>query len=599
MTIRKLDERSHILLRPAMYVGAVDLTTFNDYVLEGDKIIYRELSYVPALIKIINEIIDNSVDEAIKTDFEFSNEIKVHISETEVRVEDNGRGIPVKKNEDDHYLPELCWAHARSGSNFDDDENRTQIGLNGVGSFATACFSKQFIGETDDGEKGYTIKILNNAETFSEVVRTTKRRGTTVTFSPDLSRFGLEKIDEEHMNVIKQRLLNLSLSFPDITFKFNGKKISTSNFKKYVTLFSEEFESYDGGNYQVAILPNSDDDFRHFSYVNGLKLPEGGSHVDHIMWNIVDRIRNKLVKKYKTIKPGDIRNKLMMVSFCKDFKNTKFNSQSKEKLTNSSAEVTSYLGDINYDALAYKIMRNPAIMDPIVEVYKIKEELKRRQELKSLEKPTKKFKSDKYLPPIGDKKYLVLTEGQSAAGGLIPALGRKDFGYYILRGVPLNAYSADTKKFTSNVELSELYKIVQNEGYENIIIASDMDLDGIHIRGLLIGFFQRYLPEFKLQLGCLKTPIIAVKKNKELKRWYYNLNDDIEVKSGEQHKFYKGLGSWDAQELKHIMDIDGLDQMLDMFDFDSEEMIHNWLSPDCADTRKGYIMENEFNIAKI
>lgn len=599
MPIKKLSEREHLLKRPAMYIGAVDLTVSNEYVLEDGKILYKELKYVPALVKIINEILDNCIDEAIKTNFEFSNEIKVWISDDEVKISDNGRGIPVKKNEDGHYLPELCWNHARAGSNFDDDANRTQIGMNGIGSFGTACFSKKFIGETDDGENGYIIKIVNNAETFTEEVRKTKTRGTTVTFQPDLERFGISSIDEAHKSVIYQRLLNLSLAFPDITFKFNGKKVHASSFKKYVSLFNENFEYIDGGDWQFAILPNADDDFRHFTYVNGLKIPDGGSHVDILINNVVDRIRAKLIKKYKTIKPGDIRNKLMLVNFCKNFKNTKFNSQSKEKITNSAYEVNAYFGEINYDQFVARIMKNPAIMDPIVEVYKIKEELKRRQELKGLEKSTKKIKSDKYIPPIGEKKYLVLTEGQSAAGGLIPALGREGFGYYILRGVPLNAYSADTSKFTKNQELSELYKIVQNEGYENIIIGSDQDLDGIHIRGLLVGFFQRYLPDHKLKLGILQTPVIAVKKNKTIKRWYYNLNDEVTLGSGEVSKYYKGLGSWNSDELRQIISVDGLDKMIEIFDFDEESYIHDWLATDQADKRKEYIIANEFNIAKI
>lgn len=596
ITHRKLSERDHIIKRPAMYIGAVDLTKSDEFLFDGEKMVYSQVTYVPGLIKIINEIIDNSVDEAIKHNFKVSNDISVTITGDEVTVKDNGTGIPVVKNDEGHYIPELCWNHARAGSNFDDDENRTQIGMNGVGSYATACFSKEFVGKTDDGKNSYTIKIVNNAESFKESVGKTKSQGTVVQFTPDLEKFGISVIDEVHQNIIKQRLINLSMTFPDINFKFNGKKINVNSFKKYVGLFNENFELFESDDYRFAILPSNDDDFKQFSYVNGLKIPDGGTHIDLIVNSVVTRIRDKLIKKYKTIKPGDIKNKLMVVAFLKNVKNPKFNSQAKEKITNSVGEINKYFGDVPYDALVAKILKKPAIMDPIVEVYKIKQELQRRQDMKELDK-TKKIKSDKYLPPIGQKKILFLTEGESATGGLMPVIGRKDCGYYELKGKPLNAYSADQKKFTANKELSELYAILRNETYEQIVFATDQDLDGFHIRGLLIGFFVKYLPEMLDKLGFLNTPVIGIKKNKQLVRWHYSLQDQVVVKNGETSKYYKGLGSWKEADLKHIVASDGLNKMIDKIEFDTHEVIDEWLSDVRVDQRKIYISSNEFNIA--
>lgn len=597
--IKKLTEREHIISRPSMYIGAVDLTKTNEYIFEDDKIQYKEVQYVPGLIKIINEIIDNSVDVAIKTDFKSSNEIEVKIDDKSVFVKDNGTGIPIMKNSDGHYLPELCWNHARAGSNFDDDKNRTQIGMNGVGSYATACFSKKFTGHTDDGKNSYKIVIKDNASNFTEEVKSTKLQGTSVTFEPDLEKFGLSNIDETHQNIIKQRLINLSMSFPLITFKFNGKKINVNSFKKYVSLFNESSEIYETEDYRFAILPNDEDDFRQFSYVNGLKIPDGGTHIDIISNNIVTRLRDKLLKKYKTIKPGDIKNKLMIVAFLKNVKNTKFNSQSKEKITNGAAEINVYFGEIPYDNIVNKIFKNSAIIDPITEVYRIKEEFKKRQELKDLNKTVKKIKSDKYLPSIGVKKYLLLVEGESALGGLSPVLGRKECGYYTLKGKPLNAYSAPQSKFTQNTELSELYKIIQNEGYQYVIYATDQDLDGYHIRGLLTGFFIKYLPELKGKIGMLNTPVIGVKKNNKLVNWFYSLNDEVKLKSGETSKYFKGLGSWKEADLKYIVEQDGLQKMINLFEWDNDEIIDDWLSDSKSDKRKEYIQANEFSIAKL
>jgi DNA gyrase/topoisomerase IV subunit B len=651
MPIKKLTEREHIIQRPAMYIGATDLTTQHEYLFEDGAVNYKEVSYVPGFIKIINEIIDNSVDVAIKSGFKDCDTISVRMTPEWVEVIDNGTGIPVQEVEwnmifladgstlhvgsdwssneykyteekghiichdtalgkkenlgkgffrtEKHQLAELAWGHARAGSNFDDDENRTQIGMNGVGSFATNCFSKKFMGCTDDGTDRYTITFKNNAETYTDKLdKSSGRSGVHVKFWPDFEKFGLTCIDEIHMNIIKQRLINLSMSFPEITFKFNGRKIGVNTFKRYAALFGDTFEIFETQDYKFAILPNDADDFRQFSYVNGLKIPDGGTHIDLITNTVVFHLRARLAKKYPSIKPGDIRNKIMVIAFLKNVKNTKFNSQSKEKITNSVAEMNKYFGEIPYEKIAYRIFKNPTMIDPITEIYRIKEEFKRRAELKGLNKSKKKIKSEKYYPSIGTKKYLMLVEGESAFGGLSPVFGRKECGYYVLRGIPLNAYSASQSKMTDNKELSELYQIIQNEGYEYVIYATDQDLDGFHIRGLLTGFFVRYLPELKGRIGMLQTPVIGITKKDKMVRWHYNLSDDIKLKSGEVSSYYKGLGSWDVEDLKHVVSTDGVQKMIDIIDFNSDEIIEEWLGTDSA-PRKKYILENNFSIAKL
>ena len=596
--IKKLSDRDHIRMRPNMYIGAVNATKSMEYILEDGKMVYKEVEYVPGLIKIGNEIIDNCVDVAIKSNFTSGTVISVKMTDTYMTVVDNGSGIPVKKV-DGHYLPELCWNHARAGSNFDDDDNRTQIGMNGVGSYATACFSKKFTGITDDGENRYKIVIKNGAETFTEELIPQGTTGTKVTFEPDLEMFGFDTIDETHHLIIKQRLINLSMSFPLITFKFNGKKINTSTFRKYLQMFNDNFVMFESEDYRFAILPNDSDDFRQFSYVNGLKIPQGGTHIDIITGNVVNGIRDKLIKKYKTIKPGDIKNKLMVVAFLKNLPNPKFNSQTKEHITNTPKEIMTYYKGVEFDKVIAKILKTPEIIDEITEFYRAKEELARRKELKGLNKTTKKIKSEKYLPATGFKKYLIITEGASATGGLLPVLGRANVGYYELKGKPLNAIKASQKDFINNPELSELYKIIQTEGYQYIIEGTDQDLDGFHIRGLLKGFFIKYLPELKGKIGVLNTPVIGVKKGKVLQRWYYSLKDDVKQLKGETSKYYKGLGSWKESDLKHIVQTDGIQKMIDIYDFDDDEIILDWLHDDRVPQRKEYIEANDFSIAKL
>lgn len=405
--IKTLTDREHILQRPSMYIGGVDLINSEDYILQNDEFKKCKLSYVPGLIKICNEIIDNSVDIAIKTEFKICNKIEIEISDNSMTVKDNGTGIPVKET-DQGWMPYLAWGMAKSGSNFN-DENRSALGMNGVGSFATNCFSKEFIGISDDGEKRYIIKFTDNASNYTDKISKSQKRGVTVTFTPDFERFGLTRFDQEHINILKQRVINLALSFPELKFVFNKEKINVNNFKKYIELFKSPYEIVESDNYSYAVLVNTSDAFEHFSYLNGLKLTEGGTHVEVFTNNVVSRIRDKLEKRYKSIKPNDIKNKLFVISFVRNFPNAKFNSQTKEKLTNSISEVNDFI-DIDYDAFAKKVIKNDGIIDPITEIYKIKEEFKKRQELKNIEKP-KKVKDEKYTPSISENKYLLICEG--------------------------------------------------------------------------------------------------------------------------------------------------------------------------------------------
>lgn len=395
-----------------MYIGASNVVEVEDYCLVNDKIQRTSVKCVPGLLKIINEIIDNSVDIAIKTNFEGCNSVSVKITDDTVVVEDNGPGIPVSKNSEGEYIPFVCWGYAMSGSNFDNDENRTHLGMNGVGSYCTNVWSTEFTGISDDSKNRYTVKFKNNALDYKETVSNSVSKGVTVKFKPDLKRFGIEKIDQTHKDLIYQRLLNLSISFPLIQFKFNNKAIKTKNFKSYVSSFADEgsFEVFQSGNFSFAVIPSPSDEFQQFSYLNGLNIKDGGTHIDVIANNIVSLLRDSLSKKYKTIKPADIKNKLMIVGVFKNFANPKFNSQTKEKLTNSVSEVNQYFGDIDYQSLSKKILKNSNIISPIIEVFKIKEELKNRQELKTLNK-AKKIKDEHYLPALKENKYIFIVEG--------------------------------------------------------------------------------------------------------------------------------------------------------------------------------------------
>lgn len=407
--IKVLTDREHIYQKTEMYAGGVSKVESLEFMATDSGLRQTPVQYVPALLKIINEVIDNAVDVHIKTPSAEDPVVDVKMTPTSVSVTDNGCGIPVKENEDGIWLPRVCWGFARSGGNFDLKEN-SGLGTFGVGSYITNVLSTKFVGRTCDGSRTYKVTFTDNAAEYTEKLGGPSTRGTSVEFEPDLARFGLEAIEPVYFDLVKQRLVNLKMAFPSLTFKFNGKQIKVHNFKSYCAQFNLPFEYYETEKYSFAVMHNPNDDFQQFSYVNGLSIKDGGTHIELITNNIVERLRTKLLRKYKTIKPGDIRNKLFVVAFCREFPNPKFNSQTKEKITNSPAEVQRYL-DAPFDAIALKVSKNSGIMEPITEVYKIKEEMKRRQELRSLSR-VRKIKNEKYLPPTRNQKYLMIVEGE-------------------------------------------------------------------------------------------------------------------------------------------------------------------------------------------
>jgi len=601
---KELDDIQWLLLRPHNIIGTMQNIKQTGFVLKDGKFVYEDYTIVPAFFKIINEIIDNSIDAYIKSNFTCGNKIDITMTDDTITVKDNGPGIPIEKH-GDSYIPVTAWGKPRAGTNFDDSKNVGSLGMNGVGSFATVVFSKLFIGETADGKHKFKVEFKNNlSETiFSKPTKSTKR-GTTVTFKPDLERFGLTKIDKIYKDLVYQRLINIAFSYKDLQFTFNKKAIKV-NSKTYISQFGDNATMFEGENYVVAFLPNPDDDFRFFAYTNGLANTKQGSQIDYFLERVVNtKLKDKLQKKYKSIKAGDIKNKLTMIVFFRGFKTPKFDGQAKEQFTSPASKISEFLGKIDFDKWVDKIYQNKSIVEPIIEVYRIKEEFEKRKALKGLEKPKKRIDTKKYTPAIGRRKYLLVAEGESASGGLMPALGRENFGYFELKGKPLNAYDATQSKFQQNAELSLLYNIIKTEGYEMVIYATDQDLDGYTIRGLLNGFFYKYLRSDWLlngKVGSLKTPIRGKIKNGKIIDWVYNLSDGEKLSNQGQSKYFKGIGSWKPEWLQTVIKKDGIEKMIDMWEFDeaADETIDSWLNGKRVDIRKEYLRNNDFDLIKL
>lgn len=618
-----LDDISHCLIRPQMYLGQTSLVEKEEWIFskETNRFSFGKRTVVPALLKCVSELVDNSIDVAIDTDFKAANKIQVNVTDKSIEVIDNGIGIPCSppdsmKDEKDPRKTCAClaWTTLKSGTSFGND--REKIGTNGVGASCVNVFSKVFIGKSDDGKKKQTITCKNNLSEInaSRVTKSDGKSGCSVYCEPDLARFSLDKIDESHMDAIYQRLVTLGICYPKIQFVFNGKPIKISS-KKIGELFSDNSIVEVSDNTTICVFPNEYDEFKSYSSVNGIITFRGGTHVEFVSWEICSRIRDKLVKKYKTLKPGDVKNRICMAIILTGFKNAEYDSQTKESLSNATAQVREHMGSkIDFDKMASAILKNSAIIDPIVETFKIKEELKARQTLKASKRI--KVRSDKYFPGIGDKKYLFLCEGMSAAGGLMKCLGRDGKYYYALRGLALNVYDSTTQKISANQEVKDVINILgldvgketQDIDFERIVIASDQDADGVHISAMLLGWWRRMAPGLfnEGKICRLNTPIVILKdKAGKIKDWFFEFSKFKEWESKNQNTnlniiYLKGLGSLSTEDLDYIISKQGFESLLSVYkmDKDADKLFDIWLGSD-AEARKNELKAYTMDINQI
>jgi len=589
-------QREAIVNRPYNLAGSIKKVAKERYKITPDGIELTTQTTVPALIKLFMEALDNPIDVAIKGGCK---NISVKVDSTSITVIDDGYGISSEKHANGQLNLFNAMCEYNSSSNYKEKKGQGQKGTNGIGIKLCTTLSTWFKAVSDDGKKVTTVIATdNNLHHKVSQRKTTGKTGTTVSFKPDFKIFEVDEIDQEHIDRMYEYTLIQALTYPEVNFKFNGKTVKQTP-RQFIKLLGEHAVIEQQKDYFFAILPNELDDFRQISFVNGLETFDGGSHITTIVDDIVKGVRDKLVKKYKTIKLGDIRNKLQFVLIAKNMKHIDWEGQTKSKISTPPKLIREYYKDTDINAVINKVLKSKEIIEPITEFFKLKEELKKRKELSALDKGKKKIDSEKYLPATGTPKYLCITEGASATGGLLPILGRDECGFYELKGKPLNAYSASSSKFTSNKELSELYQIIKNENYEYLIYSTDQDLDGIHIRGLLTGFIHKYIPEYKNRVGILNTPVIIIMKNKKPVRWSYSINDSVAPKAGETSKYFKGLGTHTKATLKPVIDKDGFENMIEMLEFDDEEIIDDWLSDKKSDKRKEYIMNNKFSIAKV
>ena len=597
-TYQKKTQLEHILLRPDSYIGTVEAITDKMWIFDTktSKLQYKTISYVPGLYKIFDEILVNAVDN-ITRDLSMST-IKVTLTPSQITIYNNGKGIPIEIHKKENlYVPELIFGHLLTSSNYDDSIKKITGGRNGYGAKLTNVFSKRFVIETADirNKKHFKMEFTNNMTKHSSPVINTKYKGdedyTQVMFEPDFKKFNMKEMSEDMLALLMKRVYDVAGTTPQrINVYLNDKKIPINTFSEYVDMYigDKYFDDVNKVEYpKLAGTPTkrwevmfsiADSQFRQVSFVNGICTSKGGSHVNYILDQVIDKISEHIKKKHKDIKlnANQIKQNIWVFINCY-IDNPSFDSQTKETLTTTQDKFGSTY--TLTDKLLKEIIKSN-IVNNIVCFAKAKQKVKLHKALSSNIKKSSRLLGIEKLEDAnlaGTKDYkectLILTEGDSAkalALAGIEVVGRDKYGVFPLRGKLLNVRSAKDKQIMQNEEIQNIIKILglkmgmdyteelKGMRYGHLLIMTDQDYDGSHIKGLIINFIHFFWPSLLKRGDFLHefiTPIVKATKNgvndktfctiKEYNDWY-NLNKH----NGYKIKYYKGLGTSTSNEAK-------------------------------------------------
>ena len=575
---QKLTPIEHILKRPDSYIGSLSLQKDKQYVYENEKIIKKEITYPPGLMKIFDEILVNARDHYVNDPSCDTIKVTIDTSQNEISVMNNGKGIDIEMHkEHDVYVPELIFGHLLTSTNYDDTEKRTTGGRNGYGAKLTNIFSNFFSIETVDGQrkKKYYQEFKNNMgeKSVPKIIDLKARMETftKIVFRPDLEKFGLENLTPDISSLLTRRVYDIAGMHPKIKIYFNDKKIESNTFKKYISLydFGEiKIERLDVDNGESTVKEDDDnvsitskssnkekkDDFIYelenerwkiavmyhptynheaISFVNGICTYNGGNHVDYVVNNIIERLKTIITKKHKdiTFKPQMVKDNLI-VFIDSVIENPSFTSQTKETLKTKASDFGS---KCEISDKFIKKLSVTGIFDQVLMMAKIKEQ--------AVLKKTDGKKTTKLLgyPKLeecslaGTKRsnecFLILTEGDSAKSMVMSArniIGSEKYGIFPLRGKLLNVREANSKQLLENEEITAIkkilglqhgkeYKDTSDLRYGGIILLTDQDSDAFHIRGLLINAIHFMCPSLinlNTFITCLNTPIVKATNSK-------------------------------------------------------------------------------------
>ncbi len=596
--IRSLDWKEHIRLRPGMYIGKL-----------GDGSSPDDGIYI-----LLKEIIDNSIDEFVMG---AGKTIEIRINDKEVKVRDYGRGIPLKKVVD-------VVSIMNTGGKYDSRAFKKAVGLNGVGAKAVNALSSFFKVESfRDNKMKYAEFEVGVLKTDPKITASTKRKGTKVSFIPDEEIFKKFKYRNEYVIRMLKSYVYLN---PGLTIDFNGEKFYSENGLK--DLLEENIAIEDmvyplihlkGEDIEIALTHSKTQYSEEYhSFVNGQNTTQGGTHQSAFRESIVKTIREYYGKNYEA---SDIRKSIVSAISIKVMEPI-FESQTKTKLGSTDMgggmpTVRSYINDFVKTYLDNYLHKNSDTAEKLQA--KIMQAERERKDLKGIRKLAKERAKKANLHNkklrdcrvhLGDMKKerrlestLFITEGDSASGSITKSRDVNTQAVFSLRGKPLNSYAMSKKIVYENEEFNLLQAALNiEEGmedlrYNNIVIATDADVDGMHIRLLLLTFFLQFFPELIKQghLYILETPLFRV-RNKTETIYCYSQEERIsaveKLKPKPEITRFKGLGEISPDEFKHFI---GNDIRLDPVMLDKsvsiEELLSFYMGKNTPD-RQEFIIDN-------
>lgn len=568
---QKLTDIEHVLLRPGMYVGSTKPREEDVHLLgDGDVLSVRKVTYNPAFLKLFDEIVSNSVDEHRRNPKLDTIKVMVDPKLGSVKVWDNG-GIPVVKHSaHDEWVPEMIFSNLKAGSNFDDDESRLVAGTNGVGSTLTNIFSKEFRIRTCDGKHSFDQMFRTNM-TERDVAAVTPSRSkgyTEITYVPDLHRFGMSVVDEAHVQMMRKRCLELAACNTALRVEFNGTGFTFPSFRAYCTLYSADVVYEETPRWKVGIAA-SGGSFTQVSFVNSVETKDGGTHVEHVITQVVNWLREKIKKKHKLdLKPAEIRNHFM-VFVQADVVNPAFSSQTKEKLI---TDVKDFGSKYEPTEKLLKAVLGSEVVQRILDWAQQKALADERKQLRDLNKTIAKEKVLKLIDAkatVGRHRCtLALFEGDSASSAFRKYRNPEIQGAFPLRGKVLNVAELPASRIVQNQEIKDLLTAIglkmgeepKDIRYGKILIYADADPDGDSITGLLVNFFGRYWPELfeKERVFRVLTPLVVVERGSERHCFYTNAEFEAWATSHKDTSkwdigYKKGLAALSAEDYADII----------------------------------------------
>ncbi len=588
-------------MRPDTYIGSVERISQNMWVYDSAQecMVNRSISFVPGLFKIFDEILVNAADNNIRDPS--MDMIKVDIDRTTGRIAilNNGRGVPVEIHaKEGIWVPELIFGHLLTSSNYDDDQKKVTGGRNGYGAKLCNIFSTEFIVETADARVGKKFRQVfrNNMSIKQEPeISNHPRSGsefTKISFLPDFAKFGMpDGMDDDLLALFTKRVYDLAGVVKNVKVLLNGERIQIRNFRQYVELFVNKNEALQqaaasAGQAAPPLIHSivndrwevcftlSDGQFNQVSFVNAINTYKGGTHVNYVADQIVSELVDAVKKKNKAapVKPFQVKNHLFVFVNCL-IENPTFDSQTKENMTLRASAFGSKC-EIGEDFMK-KVLKS-GVLENILSWAKFKQDqlLKKTDGAKKsrLSGISKLDDANNAGTRHATKCTLILTEGDSAKALAVSGLsvvGRDNWGVFPLRGKLLNVREASHKQIMENAEINQIKQIMglqhgkqytstESLRYGRLMIMTDQDHDGSHIKGLLINFLDHFWPSLLKVPGFLVefiTPIVKCTKNRQEIAFYTipeyeawkRVNEDGR---GWSIKYYKGLGTSTAADAK-------------------------------------------------